>query len=222
MGATGPAGKGLAARLASLGHDVIAGSRDPARAEATVAGLRERWESRVDGLKGGSNADAAAAAELVVLAVPWDGAVDTAKAHRDALAGKIVVAMANGLERQGREFRAVLPDEGSVSAAVQAAVPDARVVAAFQHVPAAAFGDLDHPMESDVVVCADDDDARSTVLDLIAGIPNLRAFDGGSLANALGVEAFAAVLLSINLRHRGKATLRLLGVEGHVRRGEPG
>jgi NADPH-dependent F420 reductase len=158
----------------------------------------------------------------VVLAVPWDGGVDTAKAHRDALAGKIVVAMANGLERQGREFRAVLPDEGSVSAAVQAAVPDARVVAAFQHVPAAAFGDLDHPMESDVVVCADDDDARSTVLDLIAGIPNLRAFDGGSLANALGVEAFAAVLLSINLRHRGKATLRLLGVEGHVRRGEPG
>jgi NADPH-dependent F420 reductase len=222
MGATGPAGKGLAARLASLGHDVIAGSRDPARAEATVAGLRERWESRVDGLKGGSNADAAAAAELVVLAVPWDGAVDTAKAHRDALAGKIVVAMASGLERQGREFRAVVPDEGSVSAAVQAAVPDARVVAAFQHVPAAAFGDLDHPMECDVVVCADDDDARSTVLDLIAGIPNLRAFDGGSLANALGIESFAAVLLSINLRHRGKATLRLLGVEGHVPRGEPG
>jgi NADPH-dependent F420 reductase len=222
MGATGPAGKGLAARLASLGHDVIAGSRDPARAEAMVAGLRERWESRVDGLTGGSNADAAAAAELVVLAVPWDGAVDTAKAHRDALAGKIIVAMANGLERQGREFRAVLPDEGSVSAAVHAAVPDARVVAAFQHVPAAAFGDLDHPMESDVVVCADDDDARSTVLDLIAGIPNLRAFDGGSLANALGIEAFAAVLLSINLRHRGKATLRLLGVKGHVPRGEPG
>lgn len=215
MGATGPAGKGLAARLASLGHDVIAGSRDPARAEATVAGLRKRWERRVDGLKGGSNADAAAAAELVVLAVPWDGAVDTAKAHRDALAGKIVVAMANGLERQGREFRAVLPDEGSVSAAVQAAVPDARVVAAFQHVPAAAFGDLDHPMESDVVVCADDDDARSTVLDLIAGIPNLRAFDGGSLANALGIEAFAAVLLTANLRHRGKGTLRLLGLEGH-------
>jgi 8-hydroxy-5-deazaflavin:NADPH oxidoreductase len=222
MGATGPAGTGLAARLASLGHDVIAGSRDPARAEATVAGLRERWAGRVDGLKGGSNADAAAAAELVVLAVPWNGAVDTANAHRDALAGKIVVTMANGLDKRGREFRAVLPDEGSVAAAVQAAAPDARVVAAFQHVPAAAFGDLDHPMESDVVVCADDDAAGSTVLDLIAGIPNLRAFDGGSLANALGVEAFAAVLLSINLRHRGKATLRLLGVEGHAPPGEPG
>jgi 8-hydroxy-5-deazaflavin:NADPH oxidoreductase len=215
IGATGPAGMGLAARLASVGHEVIAGSRDPARAEAAVAKLRERWGARVDGLKPGGNADAAAAGELVVLAVPWDGAVDTARAHADALAGKVVIAMANGLVKEGREFQAVIPDEGSVSVAVQAAVPDARVVAAFQHVPAAAFGDLDRPMESDVIVCADDDHARATVLHLIAGIPNLRAFDGGSLANALGIEAFAAVMLSINLRHRGKAALRLLGVEGH-------
>ena len=221
IGATGPAGKGLAARLASVGHEVVAGSRDPARGEATVAELRERWGSRVDGLKGGSNADAAAAGELVVLAVPWDGAVDTARAHAEALAGKVVIAMANGLTKQGREFHPVIPDEGSVSVTVQVAVPDARVVAAFQHVPASAFGDLDHPMESDVIACGDDDDARRAVLELIAAIPNLRAFDGGSLVNALGIEAFAAVLLSINLRHRGKGTLRLLGVEGHTPGKEP-
>ena len=220
MGATGPAGRGLAARLASLGHEVIAGSRDPARAEATVAELRERWGARVDTIKPGSNADAAAAGELVVLAVPWGGAVDTARGHAEALRGKVVIAMANGLTREGREFRVVLPDEGSVSVAVQTAVPDARVAAAFQHVPAAAFEDLEHAMESDVIVCADDDDARATVLELIASIPNLRAFDGGSLENALGIEAFAAVLLSINLRHRGKGTLRLLGVPGHGERPE--
>ncbi len=218
IGATGPAGKGLAARLASLGHEVVAGSRDLTRAEIAVAELRQQWGARVDTLKPGSNGDAAASGEVVVLAVPWDGAVDTARAHAGALAGKVVVAMANGLVREGREFRAVLPDEGSVAVAVQAAVPEARVVAAFQHVPATAFGALDQPMESDVIVCADDDDARVTVLGLIASIPNLRAFDGGSLENALGIEAFAAVLLSINLRHRGKGTLRLLGVEGH---GEP-
>jgi NADPH-dependent F420 reductase len=212
LGATGPAGKGLAARLASVGHDVIAGSRDPARAESAVAELRERWGGRVDRLKAGGNADAAAA-ELVVLAVPWDGAVDTARTHAEALAGKVVIAMANGLSKEGREFHPILPDEGSVSVAVQVAVPDARVVAAFHLVPAAAFGDLDHAMESDVIAVGDDDDARATVLDLIAGIPELRAFDGGSLVNAVGIEAFAAVLLTINLRHRGKAALRLLGVE---------
>jgi NADPH-dependent F420 reductase len=213
MGATGPAGKGLAARLASVGHEVIAGSRDPARAEALVSELRARWGARVDGLKGGSNADAAAGGEVVVLAVPWDGAVDTARTHAEALAGKVVIAMANGLAKEGREFHPILPEEGSVSAAVQVAVPESRVVAAFHLVPAAAFGDLEHTMESDVIAVGDDDPARATVLGLIAGIPELRAFDGGSLANAVGIEAFAAVLLTINLRHRGKAALRLLGVE---------
>ena len=214
MGATGPAGKGMAARLASVGHEVIAGSRDPARAEAVVAELGERWGKRVEGLKGGGNADAAAGGEVVVLAVPWDGAVDTARQHAEALAGKVVIAMANGLSKEGREFHPILPEEGSVSVAVQRAVPDARVAAAFHLVPAAAFGNLDQNMESDVIAVGDDDDARATVLDLIRGIPDLRAFDGGSLVNAVGLEAFAAVLLTINLRHRGKAALRLLGVEG--------
>jgi NADPH-dependent F420 reductase len=217
IGATGPAGKGLAARLAHVGHEVIAGSRDPARADATVKELRERWGDGVAGLTGAANAFAAAEGELVVLAVPWDGAVDTARTHADAIGDKVLVAMANGLVKEGREFRAVLPEEGSVSVAVQKAAPAARVVAAFQHVPASAFGALDQPMESDVIACGDDDDARVTVLDLIAGIPNLQAFDGGSLANALGIEAFAAVILSVNLRHRGKGTLRLLGVDGHRR-----
>jgi len=216
IGATGPAGKGLAARLASVGHEVISGSRDPARGEATVAELRERWGRRVEGLKGGGNADAAAGGEVVVLAVPWDGAVETARAHAEALAGKVVVAMANGLVKEGREFHPVLPEEGSVSVAVQAAVPECRVVAAFHLVPAAAFGDLDHAMESDVIAVGDDDTARAAVLGLIADIPRLRAFDGGSLVNAVGLEAFAAVLLTVNLRHRGKAALRLLGVDGHA------
>jgi NADPH-dependent F420 reductase len=213
IGATGPAGKGLAARLAHVGHEVIAGSRDPARAEATVKELRERWGERVAGLEPASNADAAAGGDLVVLAVPWDGAVDTARMHADALAEKPVIAMANGLEKVGREFHPILPEEGSVSAAVQAAVPAAHVVAAFHLVPAAAFGDLDHSMESDVIACGDDDAARAAVVDLIAGIPDLRAFDGGSLVNAVGLEAFAAVLLTVNLRHKGKGALHLLGVE---------
>jgi NADPH-dependent F420 reductase len=212
LGATGPAGGGLAARLASVGYDVIAGSRDPARAEAAVAEMRQQWGDRVKGLQAGGNADAATA-ELVVVGTQWEAAVSTAKAHADALAGKIVVDMANGLTKHGREFRPVLPEEGSLARAMQAAVPEARVVAALQHVPAAALGDLDSAIDSDVIVCGDDDVARETVLDLVARIPDLRGFDGGSLANAVGIEAFAAVLLTINLRHKGKASLRLVGVD---------
>jgi NADPH-dependent F420 reductase len=215
IGATGPAGRGIAARLAASGHEVIAGSRDAARADTAVDELRQQWGKRLDGLSGATNADAAGA-ELVVLAVKWDAAVETAADHAEALTGKTVIAMANGLVKQGREFRAVLPDGRSTSEAVQAVLPDANVVAAFQHVPAAAFGALDAPMESDVVVCGDDEVARATVLELIATIPNLQAFDGGSLANALGIEAFAAVLLSVNLRHRGESTLRLAGVKPYA------
>jgi 8-hydroxy-5-deazaflavin:NADPH oxidoreductase len=218
LGATGPAGGGLAARLASLGYEVIAGSRDAARAEAAVGNTRERWGDRVGGLKAGANADAAAA-DLVFVATQWEAAVPTAAQHADALAGKVVVAMANGLIKHGREFRPVLPDEGSLALALQAAATDAHVAAAFHLVPAAALGDLDHAIDSDVIVCADGDDARATVLDLVAHIPDLRGFDGGSLANSVGLEAFAAVLLTINLRHKGKASLRLVGVEPPPRPG---
>ena len=216
LGATGPAGRGLASRLASVGHIVVAGSRDDSRAEAVVSELRDEWGPRVDTLSAGTNADAAACPDLVVLATTWEGAIATAAEHADAFAGKPLIAMANGLEKVGREFHPVLPDGLSLSQGVQNAAPDARVVAAFHLVPAAALADLDHPLESDVIVCGDDDDARRLVLDLVVGIPDLRAFDGGSLVNALGIEAFAALLLTLNLRHKGKGTLRLMGLEGYA------
>ena len=212
MGATGPEGRGFAARLASLGHEVIAGSRDHARAEAAVAKLRERWGDRVAGLNPGVNADAAAA-DLVVVAVQWEGAVETVRQHGPALSGKVVISIANGVTKQDRAFLPVLAEGVSLAEAVQEAAPDARVAAAFQHIPASALAKIDKPVEGDVIVCADDDSARAGVLELVAGIPNLRGFDGGPLANALGIEAFAALLLTVNVRHEGKASLRLVGVE---------
>jgi NADPH-dependent F420 reductase len=197
----------------------VVGSRERARAEAVVEDLGAKWGDKVARLRAGTNDEAAAAADLVVLATTWEGAVDTARAHADALTGQDVVAMGNGVEKVDREFRPVLPAEGSLSAAVQRAAPGARVAAAFQHVPAQAFAKLDEPIEGDVVVCADSNGTRLRVLELVVSIPNLRGFDGGSLANALGIEAFAAVLLSINLRHKGTGALRLLGVEGHPAEG---
>ena len=212
LGATGPEGRGFAARVAGLGHEVIAGSRDRSRAEATVAELRDRWGDRVSGLKAGVNADAAAA-DLVVVAVQWEGAVETVRQHAPALSGKVVISIANGITKHGREFRPVLPEGQSLAALMQAAAPGAHVAAAFQHIPASALADLEQPVEGDVVVCADDDGARDRVLALVSAIPDLRGFDGGSLANAIGIEAFAALILTVNIRHRGKASLRLIGVE---------
>ncbi|HEX2736675.1 MAG TPA: NADPH-dependent F420 reductase, partial [Acidimicrobiia bacterium] len=135
-----------------------------------------------------------------------------AKQHVHELAGKVVVSMANHLVRNGTEFNAVLPPHGSVAAEIQALLSESKVVSAFHLVPAAQFGELEHDMESDVVVLGDDDDARHTLMDVVQSVPHLRAFDGGSLANAVGMEAFAAVLLTINLRHKGRASLRLTGI----------
>lgn len=210
LGGTGPAGQGVAVRLAALGHEVILGSRDRDRAEDIVGELESRWGDRVKTLEPGTNPQAAEA-DVVVIATVADAAVSTASYLADKLDGKVVISMANGLVKQGREFRAVLPEEGSIAEAIQTAAPGAKVVAALQHIPAAALGDLDRDLESDVLVAADDDDARTTVLDLIDSIPGLRAFDAGSLANAHGIEAVAAPLLTINLRHKGEATLRITG-----------
>lgn len=211
LGATGPAGRGLAARLASIGHEVLVGSRVRDKAAVCVAGLRERWGDRVAGLAPVDNAGACDA-PVVVAAVNADAAIRTVEEHVSRLRGKIVVSMANDLVRRGNEFNAVLPPHGSVAAELQALASESRIVSAFHLVPAAEFADLDHDMESDVVACGDDDDARGTLMEIIRGIPNLRAFDGGSLANAVAMETFAAVLLTINLRHKCRASLRLAGV----------
>ena len=210
LGGTGPAGRGIAARLASVGHEVIVGSRDRARSAAVVEELRAQWGDRVAGLTAGTNHDAADA-DLVVLATVWDAAVPTAAALADELAGKAVISMANGLIKDGRQFVPVVSPAGSIAAEVQAVAPDARVVAAFHLVPAAALADLDHHLTSDVLVVGEET-ARNAVLDLVDGIPDLRALDAGPLANALGIETFSAALLTVNLRHKGEGTLRLEGI----------
>jgi len=211
LGGTGPQGRGIATRLAGLGHRVTVGSRELERSATVVAELRERWGERVADMHSGDNTDAARA-DVVVLATVWHAAVATAAAHADQLAGKTVVVIANGLSREGRAFRPTPPAEGSIAEAVQSAVPAARVVAAFHLVPAAALGDLDRVLDADVPVVADDDDARSEILDLVDAIGGLRGLDAGPLWNARGIEAFAAVLLTLNLRHRGEGSLRVVGI----------
>ncbi len=211
LGATGPAGKGLAARLASVGHEVLFGSRVVDKAKSGVDDLRATWGDLVSGLVPCDNAWACDA-PVVILAVHADSALDTARQHASRLGGKVVVSMANHLVRHGTEFNAVLPPHGSIAAEIQALLWESRVCTAFHLVPAAEFVELDHEMESDVVVLGNDDDARNTLMEITRSIPRLRPLDGGSLANAVGMETFAAVLLTINLRHKGRSSLRLTGV----------
>ena len=211
LGATGPAGRGLAARLASVGNEVLFGSRELERAEHAVAELTQQWGKRVAGLRPCTNHHAADA-PVVVLAVHADSVIPTVRQYAEVLGHKIVVSMANNLIRKGSEFNAVLPPHGSVAAEIQALLRTSKVCTAFHLVPAAEFAALDHEMESDVVVLGDDDDARAMIMEITSSIPHLRPLDGGSLRNAVGMETFAAILLTINVRHKGRASLRLIGV----------
>lgn len=212
LGGTGPAGSGLAARLASVGIEATIGSRSKDRALETCESIATRWPDRDLPLHAGDNGQAASA-EVVVVATPWDSAGPTAASVRDLLAGKVVISMANALAKVGTEFQPLVPPRGSVAASVAALVPEAKVAAAFHHLPAKELADLDHPIESDVLICSDHPEATDVTAQLVRLIPGLRPLDSGMLSNAAPIEAFAAVILQLNVRYKTRAAVRLTGID---------
>jgi NADPH-dependent F420 reductase len=212
LGGTGPAGSGLAARLASIGYPVVIGSRSKYRAMEARDQLVKEWPDLADLLSFGDNATAAGC-DLVVLATPWDSAAGTAQENEEHLAGKILISMANALVRVNKEFQPLVPPRGSVAAHVQAAVPRCRVVAAFHHLPATELGNIEDPIDSDVLICSDDPTAVGEVAEIIAAIPGCRPLDAGELSNATAIEAFTAVLLQLNVRYKTRVAPRLTGIK---------
>jgi hypothetical protein len=212
LGGTGPAGRGLAARFASVGYETIIGSRSKYRAMEVRDRLLERWPELRGMLDYGDNA-AAAQADMIVIATPWDSAASTAQENEAALAGKVVVSMANALVRVNREFQPLVPPRGSVAAHVQAAVPRCRVVAAFHHLPATELGEIDKPIDSDVLICGDDREGVLLVSEIVSKIPGCRPLDAGELSNATAIEAFTAVLLQLNVRYKTRVAPRLTGID---------
>ena len=209
IGGTGPAGRGVAVRLAQAGYHVVIGSRDKARG-IEVAGELPAGPGRLDG---GDNADAAAC-DIVIAATPWDSLLATVVPLREALAGRLVISMANALVKQGRELVPLLPARGSMTAEVAAALPASLVTGAFHHLPASEMENLNSGLEADVIVVGDDADARRRTCELVSAMPGLTAVEGGSLALAGAVESFTAVCISINIRHRAHTYVRLAGL-GH-------
>lgn len=218
LGGTGPAGSALGARLASVGYDVVIGSRSKYRALEAVDGLKAKWPELNLSLEAGDN-EAASACDVVVLATPWDGAATTAQEHIGLLKGKVVISMANALVRVGHEFQPLLPPRGSVAAHVQAAVPECRVVAAFHHLPAKELGHLGDPIDSDVLICSDDAEATRIAMEITSHIPGCRPLDAGELSNATAIEAFTAVLLQLNVRYKTRVAPKLTGIKKDPRAG---
>jgi 8-hydroxy-5-deazaflavin:NADPH oxidoreductase len=207
LGGTGPQGRGLTRRLAAAGHPVVIGSRSADRARAVATEY-----TGVGEVTGADNASAARA-DLVIVAVPYDGHAGLLRTHATELAGKIVVDCVNplGFDAQG-PYPLPVP-AGSAAQEAQQILPDSTVVAAFHHVSAVLLDDPNvTQLEGDVLVLGEDREAVRQVCELAAAIPGARGIYAGRLRNAGQVEALTANLIAVNRRYKAHSSILVTGL----------
>jgi 8-hydroxy-5-deazaflavin:NADPH oxidoreductase len=216
IGGTGPAGTGLALRWARAGETVIIGSRDAARAQSAAAAIRQRVgpQAKVSGLE---NAAACAASDLLVLTVPFEGQAALLKQLKPAMRpGSVLIDATVPLAASvgGRASRTIGVWQGSAAQQTAELVPKGvSVVAAFQNVSAEVLNG-DEDVDCDVIVCSDDPQATQVAMELAVKIPRVRAIDGGKLENARIVEQITALLIGLNIQHKGHGGVRITGLPG--------
>ena len=221
LGGTGPAGMGLALRWVRAGEMVIIGSRDAARAEQAAETIRQRVTNAaragmpVPHISGMENSAACAASDLLVLTVPFEGAAALLKQLKPAIQpGSILIDATVPLAASvgGRASRTLGIWQGSAAQQTAELVPKGvAVVAAFQNVSADVLN-TDADVDCDVIVCSDDADATQAAIELAVTIPRIRAIDGGKLENARIVEQITALLVGLNIRHKGHGGVRITGL----------
>jgi NADPH-dependent F420 reductase len=209
LGGTGKEGPGLAMRWATAGYRIIIGSRQLEKAQMVASELTQKLG--LDTISGLENGDAARQADICVLTVVATAHQPALRGLVEELQGKIVVDATARVD-----FRDPRPPEPPSAARIAQDIlgPGARVVAAFQNVPAHALRrNLDQPLDSDVMVCADDVDAAGQVIELARGA-GMRAYYAGGLDNAIVVESLTALLIAMNKFYGTKtASIGVSGIE---------
>jgi 8-hydroxy-5-deazaflavin:NADPH oxidoreductase len=214
IGGTGPAGMGLALRWARAGETIIIGSRDMERARKAAAAVQQRIgpHAKVSGME---NSAACAAADILMLTVPFEGQASLIKKLKSVMTdGSILIDATVPLAASvgGRASRTLGIWQGSAAQQAAELVPDeVSVVAAFHNLSADLMGG-DDPLDCDVIVCSDDPDAAQLTRELAVKIPGVRAIDGGKLENARIVEQITALLIGINFRHKALSGIRITGL----------
>ncbi len=209
IGGTGEEGMGLAYRFAKAGHACTIGSRSIEKAQTAVAELHEKDAALP--LTAATNEDAAASADIVIVTTPYTAQAATLPPLAATLAGKIVVSTVVPMAFEGGKASLVAVPEGSAAQQEQILLPGAKIVAAFQNLSAKKLL-KGGALEADVVVCADDADAKKQIMELAAAIEGVRGVDGGSLANAQMVEGITVLLVSINRNYKTQAGIRIAGI----------
>ena len=214
LGGTGPAGMGLALRWARAGESIIIGSRNAERARESAARIKERAGAAAK-VSGVENQQACAAADLLVLTVPFEGQAELLKQLKASIsAGSVLIDATVPLAAAvgGRASRTLGVWQGSAAQQTAELVPkQVSVVAAFHNLSADLLNG-EAPLDCDVIVCSDDANASRLTRDLAAKIPGVRGIDGGKLENARIVEQITALLIGLNIRHKGHAGVRITGL----------
>ena len=216
IGGTGAEGFGLALRLTQAGHHVIVGSRDAARGADSAATAAELAGGTVEGTDNAGAAATAGADGVVAVTVPYAGQAEIYRSIKDAVApGAVVWDATSPLATAvgGRPWQVLRPWHGSAAEQAKAILGgDARVVAGLPTLAAEELQDHDHGVESDVLLCGDDPEAKARVGTLIEGIPGMRWLDCGRLEMARVTEPLTALLVSINRTYKIKDSgFRIVG-----------
>ena len=215
VGATGALGFGLALRWAQAGIPIVIGSRDAARALQAAERALELVPSGT--FSGSQNAEAVLETEIVVLSVPFRSQSETLTNLKGALRpGQLLIDATVPLAAavSGKATRTLGVWQGSAAQQAQEMAPDGvRVVSAFHTVSAAHLTDLDHQLDEDVLMCGESREDKATLAELIDAIEGLRAVDCGPLEMARIVEGLTALIISINVRHKTRAGIRITGLD---------
>lgn len=207
IGGTGQEGQGLARRWAAAGLSVRLGSRDAQR------GLDAAQTMGVDGIDGGDYAHALQGADFVLLCVPYSAHAAVLQAIKPLLAGRLLIDITVPL-KPPKVRQVFLPDGQAAALEAQALLGEAgRVVAALHHISHTHLADADHQIAGDVLVCGAKSD-REEALPLLAAL-GLSVLDAGPLRNAIALEAMTPVLLHLNRRYGGSASLSIQGLSSH-------
>ena len=214
IGGTGPEGRGLAVRFAAAGHDVVIGSRDLARATETADEVRSILAEVGDAadVRGALNADAAVASDIVFIAVPYAGMMASLEQLSSVLTGKICVNVIAPLSFAGGIPAAAPPDIGSAAEEAAQYAPGLRWVAGLHTLSARDLLKPTTSLDTDAIICGDDDDAKLTVSELLSEVPGLRPVDAGPLQSARYLEGATALLININKHYKTHASLTISGL----------
>ncbi len=205
LGGTGDIAEGLVLRWSKAGHDIFVGSRSKEKADTITAGYVEKLKSLgvEPNVRGMENAEAAASSEVIVISIPPEYAADTIGAIKDSITNQIVVTPVVPMAKEGKTFLFVPPSQGSSALEIKEKLPEtARLVSAYHNLPAKGLSQVDKDLDSDVVICGDDEDAKQVVAKLTEDLSGLRTLDAGPLEASPMIEAITPLIVNLNVRYK--------------------